>query len=213
MRTGIIASKLGMSRFLTEDGFHIPITLLHVDNCQVISIKTKDRDGYTAVQLGFGKAKIKNISKSLRGHFAKHQVEPTKKIVEFRISEDHCMVPGNFILANHFIKGQYVDATSVSIGKGFAGPMKRYGFSGMRATHGVSVSHRAHGSTGQCQDPGRVFKGKKMAGHMGSKQVTIQNILVYSVNPEKGLIIVKGSVPGAKGGYVFLRDAFKKNIS
>ncbi|MCP4922694.1 MAG: 50S ribosomal protein L3 [bacterium] len=210
MRTGLIASKLGMSRILADDGSHIPVTLLQVDDCRVVSVKTQEKDGYTAVQLGFGKAKVKNVSKAMRGHFAKSKVEPSKKIAEFRVSPEGLLNPGDFLSADHFVKDQHIDATSVSIGKGFQGAMKRHGFGGMRATHGVSISHRAHGSTGQCQDPGKVFKGKKMAGHMGAKQVIAQNLLVHSVDAEKGLIIVKGAVPGAPGGYVLLKDAFKK---
>lgn len=210
MRTGLIAEKLGMSRLLTEKGEHIPITLLKVDNCQVIFTKTKETNGYSAVQLGIGTAKVKRISKGLRGHFAKAKVEPKKKLVEFRVSEDALLNIGDQLSVEHFVNGQYVDVTGTSIGKGFAGAMKRHNFGGLRASHGVSISHRSHGSTGQCQDPGKVFKGKKMAGHLGDERVTIQNLEVVLTDPLKGLIGVRGAVPGHAGGYVLIRDAVKK---
>ncbi|MBA3813445.1 MAG: 50S ribosomal protein L3 [Alphaproteobacteria bacterium] len=210
MRTGLIAEKLGMSRLLTEKGEHIPITLLKVDNCQVISTKTTEKDGYSAVQLGVGTAKIKRISQGLRGHFAKAKVEPKKKIAEFRVAEDALLNVGDHLSVEHFLNGQYVDVTATSIGKGFAGAMKRHNFGGLRASHGVSVSHRSHGSTGQCQDPGKVFKGKKMAGHLGDERVTILNLEVVLTDLTNGLIGVRGAVPGNPGGYVLIRDAVKK---
>lgn len=210
LRTGLIAEKLGMSRLLTEKGEHIPITLLKVDNCQVVSTKTKEKDGYTAVQIGVGTAKVKHVSKAQRGHFAKAKVEPKRKLVEFRVSEDALLKAGDQISVEHFVKDQYVDVTGTSVGKGFAGVMKRHNFGGLRASHGVSVSHRSHGSTGQRQDPGKVFKGKKMAGHLGVERVTIQNLKVVFTDTEKGLIGILGAVPGNPGGYVFVSDAVKK---
>jgi large subunit ribosomal protein L3 len=210
MRTGLIAEKLGMSRLLTEKGEHIPITLLKVDNCQVVCTKTDEKDGYTAVQLGVGTAKVKRLSKGLRGHFAKAKVEPKKKLVEFRVSKDALLTAGDQLSVEHFVNGQYVDVIGTSIGKGFAGAMKRHNFGGLRASHGVSISHRSHGSTGQCQDPGKVFKGKKMAGHLGDERVTIQNLEIVLTDPLKGLIGVRGAVPGNAGGYVYIQDAVKK---
>lgn len=210
MRTGLIAEKLGMSRLLTDKGEHIPITLLKVNNCQVVDTKTAEKNGYTAVQLGVGVAKIKRVSKAMRGHFAKAKVEPKKKLVEFRVSEDALLNVGDQLSVEHFLNGQYVDVTGTSIGKGFAGAMKRHNFGGLRASHGVSVSHRSHGSTGQRQDPGKVFKGKKMAGHMGDEQVTVQNLEVVLTDLERGLIGIRGAVPGNAGGYVLIRDAVKK---
>lgn len=210
MRTGLIAEKLGMSRLLTEKGEHIPITLLKVDNCQVVATKTADKDGYTAIQLGVGGAKVKRLSKALRGHFAKAKVEPKKKLVEFRVSEDALLTVGDQLSVEHFLNGQFVDVTGTSIGKGFAGAMKRHNFGGLRASHGVSVSHRSHGSTGQRQDPGRVFKGKKMAGHLGDERVTVQNLEVVLTDPEQGLIGIRGAIPGNPGGYVLIQDAVKK---
>lgn len=210
MRTGLIAEKLGMSRLLTEKGEHIPITLLKVDNCQVISTKTPEKDGYSAVQLGVGTAKVKRLSKGLRGHFAKAKVEPKQKVVEFRVSEDALLTVGDQLSVDHFLSGQYVDVTGTSIGKGFAGGMKRHNYAGLRASHGVSISHRSLGSTGQCQDPGKVFKGKKMAGHLGDERVTIQSLEVVLTDAARGLIGVRGAVPGNPGGYVLIRDAVKK---
>ncbi len=210
MRTGLIAEKLGMSRLLSEKGEHIPITLLKVDNCQVVSVKTADKDGYAAVQLGVGAAKVKRISKAQRGHFAKAKVEPKRKVAEFRVSEDAVLNVGDQLSVDHFQHGQYVDVTGISVGKGFAGAMKRHNFGGLRASHGVSISHRSHGSTGQRQDPGRTFKGKKMAGHLGDERVTIQNLEVILTDPVRGLIAVRGAVPGNPGGYVLIRDAVKK---
>jgi large subunit ribosomal protein L3 len=212
MRTGLIAEKLGMSRLLTEKGEHIPITLLKVDNCQVVSTKTAEKDGYTAVQLGVGTAKVKRLSKAQRGHFAKAKVEPKKKVVEFRVSQDALLNVGDTLSVEHFLNGQYVDVTGTSIGKGFAGAMKRHNFGGLRASHGVSISHRSHGSTGQRQDPGKVFKGKKMAGHLGDERVTVQNLKVVLTDLERSLIGILGAVPGNPGGFVLIRDAVKKKV-
>jgi len=210
MRTGLIAQKMGMTRVFAEDGGHVPVTVLKVDDCQVIGTRTEERDGYSALQLGVGKAKVKNVSKAMRGHFAVARVEPKRKVVEFRVSSDALVDVGATITVDHFVSGQFVDVVGTSIGKGYAGVMKRHNFSGMRATHGVSVSHRAAGSTGQCQDPGKVFKGKKMAGHMGDARVTVQNLEIIDVDTEKGLILVKGGVPGAKKGFVLISDAKKR---
>ena len=209
MRTGVIAKKMGMTRLFQEDGRHVPVTVLVLDNVQVVARREADRDGYVAVQLGAGSAKVKNVSKPERGHFAKAEVEPKAKVVEFRVSEDALLDVGAEISADHYVAGQFVDISGQTQGKGFAGGMKRWGFGGMRATHGVSISHRALGSTGQRQDPGRVFKNKKMAGHMGDKQRTQQNLEVVRVDDERGLIFVKGSVPGSKNGWLLVRDAVK----
>ena len=212
MRTGLLARKMGMTRIYLEDGRHLPVTVLAVEDCQVVAQKTPERDGYRAVQLGAVQAKAKNISKAMRGHFAKAQVEPKKRLAEFRVSED-CMIDvGSTLLPSHFIEGQFVDVIGTSIGKGFAGAMKRHNFAGLRASHGVSVSHRSLGSTGQCQDPGRVFKGKKMAGQMGVAQVTEQNLYVVGSDDDRGLIMVMGGVPGPKGGFVRVVDAKKKGL-
>lgn len=211
MRTGLIAKKLGMSRVFSEDGEHVPVTVLEVDNCQVVAHRKVETHGYNAMQLGVGSAKVKNVSKAMRGHYAKANVEPKMKLAEFRIEEDGFVDLGSELTANHFVPSQMVDVMATSIGKGFAGAMKRHNFGGMRASHGVSVSHRAHGSTGQCQDPGRVFKGKKMAGHMGATRVTTQNLKIVSTDTERGLILVRGAVPGSKGGWVFVSDAVKRN--
>jgi large subunit ribosomal protein L3 len=210
MRTGLIARKEGMSRIFDEDGRHVPVTVLKVDECQVIAVRSEENDGYVAVQLGAGKAKVKRTSKQNRGHFAKAKVEPKKKLAEFRVSNENILDVGAEIGANHFIPGQYVDVTGTSIGKGFAGAMKRHNFGGLRASHGVSVSHRSHGSTGQCQEPGKVFKGKKMAGHMGAERVTTQNLEIVAIDEEDNLILVKGAVPGSKQGWVLISDAVKK---
>lgn len=209
MRTGLIARKLGMSRIFADDGRHVPVTVLQLDNVQVVAQRTTERDGYTAVQLGWGTAKVKNVTKAQRGHFAKAKVEPKRYVREFRVDEDALVEVGAELSANHFVSGQCVDVTGRSIGKGFAGAMKRHNFGGLRASHGVSVSHRSHGSTGQCQDPGKVFKGKKMAGHMGARRVTTQNLEVVSIDEDRGLILVQGAVPGSKGGFVLVRDAVK----
>ncbi len=212
MRSGVITQKLGMTRVFTDDGRHIPVTVLKVDNCQVVAQRTEERDGYSALQLGSGLAKVKRVSRAQRGHFAVAKVEPKRKVAEFRVTSDNMIDVGAEITADHFIAGQFVDATGTSIGKGFAGGMKRHNFGGMRASHGVSISHRAHGSTGQCQDPGKVFKGKKMAGHMGAERVTAQNLEVVETDIDRGLILVKGAVPGSKGGWVFLKDAVKRKL-
>src|SRR3990170_2449134 len=210
MRTGLIARKVGMSRLFTEEGAQVSVTVLQVDNCQVVAVRTAERDGYTAVQLGVGTAKPRNTTKPMRGHFAKAKVEPKRKLAEFRVPADAVVEVGTELTAGHFVAGQFVDVTGTSIGKGFAGAMKRHNFGGLRATHGVSVSHRSHGSTGNRQDPGRVFKGKKMAGHMGDRRVTVQNLRVVSTDAERGLILVRGAVPGADGGYVLVQDAVRR---
>lgn len=213
MRTGLIAKKLGMSRVLSEEGDHIPVTLLEVSNCQVVDVKTQDRNGYTALQLGVSSRRSKTVSKPVRGHFAKAKVDVKRKLCEFRVSEDALLKVGDQISVAHFLKGQRVDVVGISKGKGFAGPMKRHNFSGGRASHGVSISHRSHGSTGQCQDPGKVFKGKKMAGHLGDARVTKLNLQVVDTDLDRELILVKGAVPGPKGGFVFVRDAIKTKFS
>ena len=210
MRTGLLARKLGMTRVFTEEGGHVPVTVLRVDNCQVVAVRTTETDGYTAVQLGVGTAKVKNVSKPQRGHFAKAKVEPKAKLAEFRVSDDALLEPGAELTAAHFVAGQYVDVTGTSIGKGFAGAMKRHNFGGLRASHGVSVSHRSHGSTGQRQSPGKTFKNKKMAGHLGAERVTTQSLQVVSADAERGILMIKGSVPGARGGYVLVKDAKKR---
>ena len=212
MRTGLIAQKIGMSAVFAEDGRHIPVTVCKVDSCQVVAQRTQERDGYTALQLGVGAAKVKRVSKQMRGHFAKAKVEPKRKLAEFRVSEDAMIDVGAELTAEHFIEGQHVDVTGTSKGKGFAGGMKRHNFSGLRASHGISVSHRSLGSTGQCQDPGKVFKGKKMAGQMGDVQVTAQNLEIISTDAEQGLILIKGAVPGSKGGYLLVSDAVKRAL-
>jgi large subunit ribosomal protein L3 len=210
MRTGLIAQKLGMSRIFQADSTHVPVSVLKVDGCHVVAQRTEENDGYTALQLGAGDAKAKNTSKPMRGHFAKAQVEPRRKVAEFRVDTEALVAVGIELTADHFVPGQYVDVIGVSQGKGFAGSMKRHNFGGLRATHGVSISHRSHGSTGNRQDPGRVFKGKKMAGHMGDRRVTTHNLEVVAVDAERGLILVRGSVPGAKGGWVLVRDAIRR---
>ena len=209
MRTGVIAKKMGMTRLFQEDGRHVPVTVLALENLQVVARRESDRDGYVAVQLGAGTAKAKNLSKPQRGHFGKAEVEPKARLAEFVVAEDALLDVGAEITADHYIAGQMVDIQGCTQGKGFAGGMKRWGFGGMRATHGVSVSHRALGSTGQRQDPGRVFKNKKMAGHMGAKNRTQQNLEVVRTDVERGLIFVKGSVPGHKGGWLLVKDAVK----
>ncbi len=210
LRSGVIAKKVGMTRLFMEDGKQIPVTVLQLDKLQVVAKKTSDSDGYSAVQLGAGTAKAKRTSAPMRGHFAKASVEPKRKLVEFRVDPDNLIEVGEEIIADHYFEGQFVDVTGTSIGKGFAGAMKRWNFGGLRASHGVSISHRSHGSTGQCQDPGRVFKGKKMAGHMGAARVTTQNLQVVKTDSDRGLIMVKGAVPGSKGGWVTVKDAVKK---
>ncbi|SMO60351.1 LSU ribosomal protein L3P [Thalassovita litoralis] len=212
MRSGVIAKKMGMTRLFMEDGRQIPVTVLSLENLQVVAQRTTDKDGYTAVQLGAGAAKVKRVSKAMRGHFAAAKVEPKRKLAEFRVTEDNLIEVGAEISAEHYIAGQKVDVAGTSIGKGFAGAMKRHNFGGLRASHGVSISHRSHGSTGQCQDPGKVFKGKKMAGHMGAVRVTTQNLEVVKTDADRGLIMVKGAVPGSKGGWVTIKDAVKKKL-
>lgn len=210
MRSGLIAQKLGMSRVFTDEGEHIPVTVLKVDGCHVIAQRTQETNGYTAIQIGAGFRKVKNVTRAERGHFAKASIEPRRKVVEFRVSPENLVDVGAEITVDHFLPGQFVDVTGTSIGKGFAGAMKRHNFGGLRASHGVSVSHRSHGSTGQCQDPGRVFKGKKMAGHMGDVRVTTQNLKVVKSDLDRGLIYIRGAVPGSKGGWVQIRDAVKR---
>jgi large subunit ribosomal protein L3 len=209
MRTGVIAKKMGMTRLFQDDGRHVPVTVLALENLQVVAVREADRDGYTAVQLGAGTAKAKNVAKPQRGHFGKAEVEPKAKVAEFRVSDDAMLEVGAEISADHYVAGQIVDIQGVTQGKGFAGGMKRWGFGGLRATHGVSVSHRSLGSTGQRQDPGKVFKNKKMAGQMGDKNRTQQNLEIVSTDVERGLIFVKGSVPGSKGGWLLVKDAVK----
>ncbi len=210
MRTGLLARKVGMTRVFREKGENVPVTVLQIDDLRVVAHKTAEKDGYNALQVGFGKAKVKNVSKAMRGHYAKSKIEPKQRLVEFRISEDNFVDVGAEFSVSHFVDGQFVDCCGTSIGKGFAGGMKRHGFGGLRASHGVSISHRSIGSTGQCQDPGRVFKGKKMAGHMGATRVTTQNLEIVATDDARGLILVKGAVPGSKGGYVRITDAVKK---
>ena len=212
MRSGVIARKIGMTRVFNDAGEHLPVTVLQLDDVQVVATKTAERDGYVAVQLGAGQAKVKNVSKALRGHYAKASVLPKRKLAEFRVSDDAVLQVGSTLSANHFVAGQSVDAVCITQCKGCAGAMKRHNFGGLRASHGVSVSHRSHGSTGQCQDPGKVFKGKKMAGHMGATRVTTQNLKVVSVDTEDNLILVHGAIPGAKNGWVLLSDAVKKAV-
>ena len=210
MRSGVIAKKLGMTRLFLENGTQVPVTVLQLDNLQVVAQRTADRDGYTAVQLGAGAAKAKRTTAAMRGHFAKASVEPKRKIAEFRVTPDCLIDVGAEITADHYLAGQFVDIAGTSSGKGFQGAMKRHNFAGLRASHGVSVSHRSHGSTGQCQDPGKVFKGKKMAGHMGAVRSTTQNLQVVRTDAERGLLMIKGAVPGHAGGWVTIKDAVKK---
>jgi large subunit ribosomal protein L3 len=210
LRSGVIAKKLGMTRLFLEDGRQVPVTVLQLDNLQVVAQRTAEKDGYSAVQLGAGTAKAKRTTAAMRGHFAKANVAPKRKIAEFRVSPENLIEVGEEITADHYFEGQFVDIAGTSIGKGFAGAMKRHNFGGLRASHGVSISHRSHGSTGQCQDPGKVFKGKKMAGHLGAVRVTTQNLQVVRTDSDRGLIMVKGSVPGSKGGWVTIKDAVKK---
>jgi len=209
MRTGLLARKLGMTRIFKDDGTHVPVTVLHLDGLQVVTTRTMEKDGYTAVQLGWGRAKVKNVSKPNKGHFARAKVEPKQKLVEFRVADDALLEPGATLSAAHFLVGQKVDVTGTSKGKGFAGGMKRWNFGGLEASHGVSISHRSLGSTGNRQDPGKTFKNKKMAGHLGDERITTQNLEVAAVDAEKGLLMLRGAVPGAKGGFVLVRDAVK----
>ncbi|MFX0544013.1 50S ribosomal protein L3 [Roseovarius sp. S1116L3] len=210
LRSGVIAKKVGMTRLFMEDGRQVPVTVLQLDKLQVVAQRTADSHGYSAVQLGAGSAKAKRTSKAMRGHFAAAKVEPKRKIAEFRVAPENMIAVGEEITANHYFEGQFVDVCGTSIGKGFAGAMKRHNFRGLEMTHGVSISHRSHGSTGQCQDPGKVFKGKKMAGHMGAARITTQNLQVIKTDADRGLIMVKGAVPGSKGGWVTIKDAVKK---
>ena len=211
MRSGVIAQKVGMTRVFTDGGEHVPVTVLRLANCQVVAHRTKDKNGYVAVQLGSGTRKSNNMNKPDRGYFAAAKVEPKRKLAEFRVQENELIPVGAEITADHFVVGQFVDVTGTSIGKGFAGPMKRWNFRGLRATHGVSISHRSHGSTGGRQDPGKTFKNKKMAGHMGVERVTTLNLKVVQLDVERGLILVEGAVPGARGGWITVRDAVKKS--
>jgi large subunit ribosomal protein L3 len=212
MRTGVIAKKLGMTRVFAADGAHVPVTVLSLEGCQVVGQRTQEKDGYTAVQLGAGERKAKNTSKAERGQFAAAKVEPKAEVVEFRVEAANLVDVGAVISAAHYVPGQHVDVAGITIGRGFTGAMKRWNFGGLRATHGVSVSHRSHGSTGQRQDPGKVFKGKKMAGHYGVERVTTQNLEVVRVDADRGLILVKGAVPGAEGSWVEVRDAVKRAL-
>ena len=212
MRTGTLAQKIGMTRVYVEGGRAVPVTVLRMENVEVVARREMDGDGYTAVQLGAGQARAKRVSKGMRGHFAKAGVSPKRALAEFRVDEENLVPTGSRISPDHFAEGQFVDVSGISIGKGFAGAMKRHGFAGLRASHGVSVSHRSHGSTGQCQDPGRVFKGKKMAGQYGNSRATVQNLEVVRTDSEHGFIMVKGAVPGARGGWVEVRDAVKKPV-
>ena len=208
-RTGLIARKLGMTRPFNDDGSTVPVTVLHLDEVRVVANRTAEKDGYDAVQVGLGKAKPKNVTKPQKGHFAKAGVEAPKKLVEFRVPAEALVAPGSTLSVEHFVKGQKVDVTGVTVGKGFAGAMKRWNFAGLEASHGVSISHRSHGSTGNRQDPGKTFKNKKMAGHLGVERVTTQNLVVAGHDAERGLLLIKGAIPGPKGGYVLVRDAVK----
>ena len=210
MRTGLIAKKLGMTRMFKDDGTHVPVTVLHLNEVQVVDTRTEERDGYTAVQLGWGKAKVKNVTQPNKGHYARVKVEPKARLVEFRVAPDALLESGQVLTAAHFVVGQKVDVCGITKGKGFAGAMKRWNFRGLEASHGVSVSHRSHGSTGNRQDPGKTFKNKKMAGHLGVERVTTLNVEVAGVDADKGLIMVRGAVPGSKGGFVRIRDAIKR---
>jgi large subunit ribosomal protein L3 len=212
MRTGLLARKLGMTRIFAENGNHVPVTVLAVEDCRVVAVRTLDNDGYWALQIGVGTAKVKNVSQAQRGHFARANVEPKARLAEFRISQDAVLDVGAEITAAHFVPGQRVDVTGTSIGKGFAGAMKRHNFGGLRATHGVSVSHRSHGSTGQRQSPGKTFKNKKMAGHLGAERVTTQSLEVIAADAERGVLMIKGAVPGSPGGYVRIADAVKRRM-
>lgn len=212
MRTGLIAKKIGMTTVYDEEGVVTPVTLLHVENCQVVQVLTKDSAGYSALQVGTGAVKLKNLTNPLKGHFAKNDVSPKRKLVEFRVGNQDVIEPGVDLSVGHFVAGQFVDVTGTSIGKGFAGWMKRWNFAGLRASHGVSLAHRSGGSSGQCQDPGKVAKGKKMPGQMGSKKITTQNLKVMFVDQEKNLIGIKGAVPGHKDNYVLIKDAVKKAL-
>ncbi|MGC8531279.1 MAG: 50S ribosomal protein L3 [Acidiphilium sp.] len=210
MRTGVIAKKLGMTRLFKDDGTHVPVTVLHMDDVRVVAAKTVESDGYVSVQLGYGHAKTKNVTKPNKGHFAKAKVEPAMKLVEFRVADDAILAPGQVLSPAHFVVGQKVDVAGISKGKGFAGGMKRWNFAGLEASHGVSISHRSLGSTGNRQDPGKTFKNKKMAGHLGDKRITTMNLEIAGIDEARGLLMIKGAVPGAKQGYVLVRDAIKR---
>ncbi|MGE0629925.1 MAG: 50S ribosomal protein L3 [Hyphomicrobiaceae bacterium] len=212
MRSGLVAQKVGMTRIFTDAGEHVPVTVLKIEKCQVVAQRTDDKHGYTALQLGVGQRKPKHVSQAERQRFAKAQVEPKRKLAEFRVSPDNLIDVGSELTAEHFVPGQLVDVTGTSKGKGFQGAMKRWNFGGLRATHGVSISHRSHGSTGQRQDPGKVFKGKKMAGHLGDERVTTQNLVVVKTDAERGLLMIRGAIPGSKGGWVLVRDAVKRPL-
>lgn len=212
MRSGLLAQKVGMTRIFTDAGEHVPVTVLKIDQCQVVAHRTQEANGYTALQLGAGTRKVKNVTRAQRGHFSKANVEPKAKLVEFRVTPENVIDIGAELTADHFVPGQYVDVTGTSIGKGFAGAMKRWNFGGLRATHGVSISHRSHGSTGNRQDPGKTFKGKKMAGHYGDERITTQNLEIVRTDVERGLILIRGAVPGSKGGWVMLRDAVRRPL-
>lgn len=213
MRAGLIAKKIGMSRICTEDGVYVPVTLLHVDNCRVISQKNKEKDGYTALQLGFSERKEKHVAKPQLENYKKISQTPAAKLVEFKVSDENLLDVGSKLLPSHFTTSQFVDVVGTSIGKGFAGVIKRHNFRSLRATHGVSITHRSHGSTGNRQDPGKVFKGKKMAGHLGNERVTIQNLQVMLTDDEKNILVVKGAVPGSKGSIVLIKDAIKRPLN
>jgi large subunit ribosomal protein L3 len=212
MRTGLIARKLGMTRIFADDGSHIPVSVLQVEDCRVVCVRTLERDGYWALQLGAGAVKVKNVSKPMRGHFAGAKVEPKARLAEFRVSADAVLEIGAEITAAHFMPGQRVDVSGISIGKGFAGAMKRHNFRGLRASHGVSISHRSHGSTGQRQSPGKTFKNKKMAGHLGAERVTVQSLEVIAADADRGVLLIRGAVPGSPGGYVRISDAVKRRM-
>jgi large subunit ribosomal protein L3 len=212
MRTGVVAQKVGMTRLFTDAGEHVPVTVVRLANCQVVAHRSKDKNGYVALQLGSGTRKVKNVSKAERGRFAAVKIEPKRKLAEFRVTEDSLIPIGAEITADHFVVGQFIDVTGISTGKGFAGPMKRWNFAGLRASHGVSISHRSHGSTGGRQDPGKTFKEKKMAGHLGVERVTTLNLKVAKVDVERGLLMIEGAVPGVKGGWITVRDAVKKKM-
>src|SRR5918996_1429315 len=210
MRCGLVTQKVGMTRVFNDAGEHVPVTVLKVDQLQVVAVRSEEKDKYTAVQLGYGKAKVKNVTQPNRGHFAKAKVEPKKKLVEFRVAKDAVLEVGAELVPSHFVAGQFVDVIGTTIGRGFTGSMVRWNFHGLEASHGVSVSHRSHGSTGNRQDPGRTFPGKKKAGHMGARRVTTQNLVVVSTDDERGLILIRGAVPGAKGSWVLIQDAKKR---
>src|SRR5512143_1085839 len=210
MRCGLVAQKIGMTRVFNDAGEHVPVTVLKVDTLQVVAVRSEEKDKYTAVQLGYGKAKVKNVTQPMRGHFAKAKVEPKKKLIEFRVAKDAVLEVGAELVPSHFVAGQFVDVIGTTIGRGFTGSMKRWNFSGLEASHGVSISHRSHGSTGNRQDPGKTFKNKKMAGHLGMERVNTLNLEVAAVDAEKGLLMIKGAIPGSKGGFVLVRDAVKR---